>query len=169
MQTLPVLSSQRQHEELQAFANEGILLQNALQDWESTATLWHSVSGTAEDDQMTLSFILHNAITIYLSGLFDYFTCWDDHDIHTPIISRSEVEDRRRTILSMVVMALKQTTLAGILFMFPLRVVGARAETVEQRSMIAGLLEDISKKGFVVAGAIVADLKDVWEHRSVSH
>jgi hypothetical protein len=60
-------------------------------------------------------------------------------------------------------MALKTTNLAGILFFFPLRVAGARARSVGQRSIILDLLGHISSRSFVVADAFVSDLKSLWE------
>lgn len=114
---------------------------------------------------MTLSLIFYNAIIIYLSGLFDYFPYWDERHILSPVILRSEVDERRHMILTGVDRALKHTNLAGVLFMFPLRVAGARAETVEQRSLIEGMLNNISRRGFVVADSFVVDLKDVWDRK----
>ena len=114
---------------------------------------------------MALSLIFHNAITIYLSGLFDYFPYWTDRHISSPTISSSEARGRVQAILSMVGLALKHTSLSAILFLFPLRVAGARARCSEQRNVIAGLLGDIDESGFVVAGAFVGDLKELWATR----
>ena len=168
LQTLPNLSQHTQYQELQCMATEGICLQKALQGWEATTLSWWSVNSTAKDDQMTLAFIFYNAFAIYLSGIFDYFPYWNERHISTPTISWSEIGERLRNILSMAAQALEQTSLAGILFMFPLRVAGARARTSEQTRAIARMLSDISKRGFVVADTFVVDLKELWASKSIS-
>jgi hypothetical protein len=160
------LSQKEQQRQLQAIAADGLDLQLSLHGWGTAATSWWAPSAPAEDVQMTLSLIFYNAITIYLSGLFDYFPYWHERHILSPIILRSEVEERLQMIMTGVDHALKHTNLAGVLFMFPLRVAGARAKTVEQRSLIEGMLNNISKRGFVVADSFVVDLKQVWDHKT---
>jgi len=161
IEELPHLSTTKLDNELQAIANEGLVLQSALYNWEVTAKSWQQTGGTyTTDDQMTLSFIYFNTTTILLSGIFDYFPYWDDRLILTPTISRSNTQECVCTILSLITIALQQRRLAGILFMVPLRVAGARASTVEQKTTIAAILEEISYRGFVAADAIALDLKD---------
>ncbi|MCJ1388501.1 hypothetical protein MMC18_001348 [Xylographa bjoerkii] len=165
VQALHEFPEQKKHQELQAISVQGSLLQDGLRDWKSAALTWHPPLSAARDDQMTLALIFHHASTVYLSGLFDYFPYWNERQIPTPTLSASVAQEHVRAILSMTVAALKETTLAGILFLFPLRVAGARASSAQQRNVIAGMLEDISRRGFVVADAFTADLKELWGHR----
>ena len=59
--------------------------------------------------------------------------------------------------------ALKGTNLAGTIFLFPLRVLGARSETAEQREKVSCMLEQIAARGWVVAEEFVTDLEEVWD------
>jgi Fungal specific transcription factor domain len=150
-------------------ANEGFRLQSALADWKTTALTWSStLSLKTSDLQMMLAKIYHYAISIYLSGTFDYFPYWDESHIATPTLTSSQIQAYVKAILGMVTLALKQTNLAGILFLFPLRVAGARAQSLQHRFEIARMLGDITRRGFVVADAFMMDLTELWERKSVA-
>lgn len=156
------LSPKLRDEKLREIAVDGTSLRGALQGWESSFTL----SPTARRcDQMTLSLILHRAISIYLSGLFDYYTHWSDRDIPTPTLTNSQIGEYVRAILSTTEQMLKETTVAGIFFLFPIRVAGARARSMEQALTIRRILETISAQGYVAAGAFIVDLDQVWKAR----
>jgi hypothetical protein len=120
------------------------------------------------DLQMVLATIYHHAISIYLSGTFDYFPYWDESGIPTPSIPSSQIQAHVKAILGMVAMALNETNLAGILFLFPLRVAGARAQSLEHKVEITRMLGIITKKGFVVADAFMMDLEDLWERKAAA-
>jgi hypothetical protein len=158
--------SQLRHAFLKRSATEGIRLQSALSNWKSTALTWSATSSMRTADlQMMLATIYHHAISIYLSGTFDYFPYWDEIGIPTPSISSSQVQAHVKAILGMVATALNETNLAGILFLFPLRVAGARAQSLEHRVEIARMLGVITQKGFIVADAFTMDLDELWERK----
>jgi hypothetical protein len=57
--------------------------------------------------------------------------------------------------------ALRSTSLAGILFFFPLRVAGARSRSsVVNQARILIMLKEVRKRNFVVADAFVEDLEN---------
>jgi hypothetical protein len=148
---------------LYELAREGFSLRSAFSAWKESAQTW--VAGRlqkSQDEQMTIALSYYHAISIYLSGIFDYHSLWTDRHISTPELSSFEIHAHVSAILKMVGKALKEGTLAAILFFFPLRVAGARARTLEQRHEISVLLHLISGKGFVVADAFVMDLDDLW-------
>lgn len=148
-------------------AQEGFSLRSAFSAWKESAQTW--VAGTprkSQDQQMIIALSYYHAISIYLSGIFDYHSHWTDRHISTPELSSLEIQAHVSAILDMVGKALTEGTLAAILFFFPLRVAGARATTLEQRHEISGLLHLISSKGFVVADAFVMDLDDLWDRNS---
>ena len=148
---------------LRDLAEEGFVLRSRLYSWRQIAQEWsESVAAWQEDMQMTLALIYHNALSIYLSGIFDYHKTWIDHQIPTSVLSSSEIQAHVLGILTMVQGALKQDALAGILFFFPLRVAGARARHLEHQREIFRLLQLISQRGFVVADAFIMDLEDLW-------
>ena len=169
VQTQPPESQLRQVF-LKKSAAEGIRLQSALSSWKTFALAWSATSSmtTTIDLQMMLATIYHHAISIYLSGTFDYFPYWDESGIPTPSISSSQVQAHVKAILRMVATALNETNLAGILFLFPLRVAGARAQSLEHRAEIARMLGIITRKGFVVADAFTMDLEELWERKAVA-
>lgn len=162
--------SQLRHVLLKKSAAEGIRLQSALSSWKTFALSWSATSSmtTTIDLQMMLATIYHHAISIYLSGTFDYFPYWDESGIPTPSISSSQVQAHVKAILGMVATALNETNLAGILFLFPLRVAGARAQSLEHRVEIARMLGIITQKGFVVADAFTMDLEELWEWKAAA-
>lgn len=148
---------------LRGSAMEGFRLQSALFNWEASALAWPTTSDPkAVDLQMMLARIYYHAISIYLSGTFDYFPYWDESHIQAPTLSSSQIQAHVTAILQMVAVALKETNLAGILFLFPLRVAGARARSLGQRFEIARMLREITSRGFVVADAFTIDLEELW-------
>ena len=150
-------------------AKDGFCLQSKLSNWKTSALIWSSISKTKTADlQMRLATIYHHAISIYLSGTFDYFPYWYESHIPTPTLSPSHVQAHVTAILSMVAVGLKETNLGGILFLFPLRVAGARAQSLEHRFEIARMLGDITQRGFVVADAFTLDLEELWKWKSVA-
>jgi len=161
--------SQLRHVYLKKSAAEGIRLQSALSSWKTFALAWSATpSTTTVDLQMMLAMIYYHAISIYLSGTFDYFPYWDQSGIPTPSISSSQIQAHVKAILGMVATALNETNLAGILFLFPLRVAGARAQSLEHRFEIARVLRIITRKGFVVADAFTMDLDELWERKAAA-
>jgi hypothetical protein len=111
--------SQLRHAFLKRSAAEGIRLQSALSNWKTVALTWSATSPMRTSDlQMMLATIYHHAISIYLSGTFDYFPYWDESGIPTPSIPPSQVQAHVKAILGMVATALNETNLAGILFLY---------------------------------------------------
>ncbi|KAL9119102.1 MAG: hypothetical protein Q9187_004340 [Circinaria calcarea] len=86
------------------------------------------------DFRLSLAFIYYNAILIYLSGTYDYHIHWDMLD--APILAKSVIKSHVKAIVEMTKSALESTNLAGILFLVPLRIAGARAQSVEQKGII---------------------------------
>ena len=109
-----------------------------------------------------LAVIYYHAISIYLSGTFDYFPYWDENHVQAPTLSSSQIQAHVAVILRMIANELKETNLASILFLFPLRVAGARARSAGQRLEIARMLGEITSRGFVVADAFTIDLEELW-------
>jgi len=157
MTQLPQLSLEDQFTELESIAVEGLALRISLEQWKSSVHLWP----VANDEQMSLALIYYYAISILLSGVFDYFSHWDERGIHTPTITSLEVQENVQQIITMTTTAVRYSNLAGILFLFPLRVAGARVET-QQEPNILWLLSEISKRGFVVANTIAEELGQYW-------
>jgi len=84
-----------------------------------------------------------------------------------PKLSPSQIQNHVSSILSEAQRALKTTNLGGVLFFFPLRVAGARVTTKFESDMILTMLEEISKRSFVVAKAFVSDLQSVWLEKGI--
>jgi hypothetical protein len=122
-------------EALLHLASEGIDLRNALFRWSETFAAWRNLDSTHEQDaRSTLANIYFHAISIYLSGLFDYR--YQFNQILSASLPPDNIQIHVCEILHHTEVAMKTTRLAGILFFFPLRVAGARARTSTQRSAI---------------------------------
>jgi hypothetical protein len=153
---------------LRELAADGFRLREELSAWRMSSCKW-SLRSTSQSSQiqMNLALAYYNAISIFLSGIFDYHNHWKDHGISTATLSDLEIQAHVSAILELVGLGLKEGSLAGILFFFPLRVAGARARTLEQRLEISRLLHLISTRGFVVAQAFVMDLDELWNSKPV--
>jgi hypothetical protein len=150
-------------EELLHLASEGIDLRTALSRWLEIFKAWQTLDSTKEDDSRSkFANVYFHAISIYLSGHFDYR--YQFNHILSASLPSKEIDVHVREILQHTEEALKTTRLAGILFLFPLRVAGARARTAVQRLRILEMLDGISDKSFVVAHAFSEDLKDLWKY-----
>jgi len=114
---------------------------------------------------MTVAWIFHSAISIYLSGVYDYDHIWNTYDIKTPILSQFQIESHANKILENISLALEETNVTPLVFLFPLRIAGARAKTDAQQKQIRLLLARISRS-FRVANAISSDLGGVWASRA---
>jgi hypothetical protein len=142
-------------------AVEGLLLRDALNNWYMNFQQWVTDTGSCpEDSQSLLALIYYHAISIFLSGIFDYHS--EFHHIITPALSRGHIQNHVDNILMNSRKGLKTTNLGGILFFFPLRVAGARVAIKEEADAIVAMLDEISKRSFVVADSFVSDLKSLW-------
>jgi hypothetical protein len=118
---------------------------------------------TGDNDSMLLSKIFFAAISIYLSGIFDYeITHWHHLGIIPPTLDEVTIQVHTLTILQLSTLALDTTNLSPLLFLFPLRIAGARSRTQWQRDWVARLVTRIGC-GFAVAAAILMELNHVWE------
>jgi Fungal specific transcription factor domain len=148
-------------------ANDSINLQSALLDWYSQSLIWTATRSAANptapyklDPQLTIAHIYYHAISIFLSGIFDYRPYWSH--VPAPRLGLQAVEKTLGTLLPMIEAALKTSNLAGVLFLFPLRVAGARTRATPQKEQILKLLQSISRRNFVVADAFMGDLTTLW-------
>lgn len=117
---------------------------------------------------MDLALIFYHAVSIYLSGIFDYYqSIYVRFNIPTPVLSRSDIDQHVELILESVNTALQHTNLSGILFLFPLRVAGARVTKRTDQQRVTDMLKMISSQGFVVSQAFMEDLDTVWETRNL--
>lgn len=116
-----------------------------------------------ENDSMLLSRLFFAAISIYLSGIFDYeITHWHNIGLMPPTLDEKTVQMHTNAILGLSNLALDTTTLSPLLFLFPLRIAGARSRTRWQRDWVARLVTRIGRE-FAVATAISTELSHVWE------
>jgi hypothetical protein len=134
-------------------SNEGQRLRGLLHDW-------HERSQQKQESWSVLALSYYHAISIYLSGMFDYRPQFDH--ISSPSLAHKTIQSHVTGILTNVELGLRTTKLAGIFFFFPLRVAGARATSPWQKATILEMLKEISSRAFVVAGAFVLDMNTLW-------
>ncbi|KAH7347253.1 hypothetical protein B0T11DRAFT_322065 [Plectosphaerella cucumerina] len=144
----------------QSLALEGFQLRAVLNDWAAAASLVPH-----RTPEMLLATTFHAAASIYLSGNFDYEVHhWLEMGIDVPVLSNTDIATYFNTIIQSTRLALKTTSLSAVLFLFPLRVAGARAYTTSQQDAVIGLLEEV-KRRFIVGDAFLGDLKQLWASR----
>lgn len=113
-----------------------------------------------DDHQMDIAWIFYPAISIYLSGIYDYNPVWKEH-FTPPSLEPAEIQTHVNSILSRTAIALEKTNITSLLFLFPLRIAGARARTAQQQSEIQALLSRI-QGDFKVASAFSSELSKLW-------
>jgi hypothetical protein len=144
----------------QSLALEGFQLRAVLSDWAAAASLAPQLT-----PEMLLATAFHAAASIYLSGNFDYeLHHWLEMGIDVPVLSHPDITAYFNSIIRSTRLALKTTSLSAVLFLFPLRVAGARAYTTSQQDAVTGLLEEV-KRRFIVGDAFLGELKQLWASR----
>ncbi|KAK0110175.1 hypothetical protein ONS95_002826 [Cadophora gregata] len=145
-------------EALTDLGTAGLTMRDTIDNWH---TSFLQSSYAIEDDPWSLlAIIYYHAISIYLTGIFDYRPQFDM--IPYPSLSYSTIQAHVYSIISQTKLALSTTNLAGAFLVFALRVAGARAVNEEQRVDILQMLAEISTRSFVVADAFRMDLEYVW-------
>ncbi|KAH8124900.1 hypothetical protein ACSS6W_005142 [Trichoderma asperelloides] len=150
-----------------SICSDACTLKEALSSWYASYALpinkpvTHTMA--EENDSMLLSRVFFAAISIYLSGIFDYeITHWHNIGITPPTLNEETVQMHTNAILGLSTLALDTTNLSPLLFLFPLRIAGARSRTQWQRDWVTRLVTRIGS-GFAVAAAILTELSYVWE------
>ena len=161
-------------EHAQAISLQGFELRARLHNWASAyhtsnvfrhpTTSQASSTGSnteGEHEIQLLAETFFSATSIYLSGVFDYDIChWQSLPLPTPTLSEDEIQQHVASILS-VSQRLAETAISPLLLLFPLRVASARARQESQKQQIMKLFGIIGLN-FPVAGAFMADVKDLW-------
>lgn len=165
-----------QPELVESFAQEGLALQRSLQQWCVSAERWEQVSQfglshdgtpTNSDVELLVGYIYYNAVSIYLSGSFDYHIQWTWPGAPcAPILPRRQIDHHVSEILRLS-QELLTLGVSGLMLFFPLRVAGARAVDVWSRHTILDLLHTTASRGFSVAEAFTADLSDLWATQGI--
>lgn len=113
-------------------------------------------------EQQCFQSIQHAAVSIYLSGVFDYHEAlWKTHDIAIPKLQPQEIETNVETILTQVEHALRLSEINIVTYVFALRVAGARTRTNEERERVTRLLRRI-ERCYIVSRALIVDLTERW-------
>lgn len=140
-------------------AAESFRLRRALETQKSLSSQFEFCSS---DSQIYFHRIQHAAISIYLSGIFDYHEhVWSKQGIPVPKLQPDEIDSHVQTILALTERALSISELSGIVFAFPLRVAGARSKIPTQQEAVTKLLKRV-ERCYIVAGAFQIDLAERW-------
>lgn len=119
------------------------------------------------DPSSLMARVFFAAISIYLSGIFDYeLLHWQRLNIAVAILDQATIVQHLHTILALTELGLDRTTLSPLVFLFPLRIAGSRSRYQWQRDQVVALVERVGQ-AFAVASAIKLDLMYVWKMRRV--
>ncbi|PVI04066.1 hypothetical protein DM02DRAFT_694603 [Periconia macrospinosa] len=162
------LSLVDQYARTESLGAEGLSLRRALQEWQELATQWsiaipHFANRTdGADIDLLIAQAYFHAISIYLSGIFDYHVPWTKEGAPcAPILPRHEVEHHIAEIFGFC-KALLNAGVAGIMLFFPLRVTGARSRQVQDQNEVLSFFREISQRGYSTATTLVAELCTLW-------
>ena len=148
--------------QLEAFSREGFDLRTRLQAWKQIEEACQTIS--SDETQTALAKSYYPAISIYLSGAFDYFPIWHARGIATPVLAMPEIHGHVDEIIEMASKILRSQAGAGVSLLFPLRVAGARSrfDTMDfRRIKIRELLRRIAS-AYAVSEAFISDLNNLW-------
>ncbi|XP_014552838.1 hypothetical protein COCVIDRAFT_29841 [Bipolaris victoriae FI3] len=158
------LQSSLHHPQAQMLADEGIELQQGLQQWWICAEAWGKDTSEVDAD-LVVARTYYHAMSIYLSGSYDYHKHWNQPGSPpAPILNRSSIEMHMNEILRLG-QELLDHGLAGLLLFIPLRIAGARVSYKKDQDLILRLLKTISQRGYAVANAIYIDLVELWARK----
>ena len=116
----------------------------------------------ATDQTALLANAFFAATSIYLSGIYDYtISLWVGWGVSVPILSVEDVQYHVITILNSITWALEKSSISHLLYLFPLRVAGARCANKWQRDQVLMLLRRVGAN-FAVAQAFESDLRLLW-------
>ncbi|KAH7309877.1 hypothetical protein B0I35DRAFT_398061 [Stachybotrys elegans] len=122
----------------------------------------NTITSQSANENALLSQLFHAAVSIYLSGVFDYETSfWSYLDIPTPILEEATINGYVQQLLDLSTAGLDNSSLSPLLFLIPLRIAGARARNKLDCEQIGRLLGKI-RRTFAIASAIQSDLEHVW-------
>lgn len=108
-----------------------------------------------------VAFVFLHATSIYLSGIFDYrlnlFSTTP-----TATISRDRIGVHVASIIKGTNIAINETKLCGLLFLYPLRVAAARAIEPAEQEQITDAFDKIGQQGFAIVQVFQQEIKEVW-------
>ncbi|KAJ5296487.1 Cupin 2 conserved barrel [Penicillium atrosanguineum] len=142
-------------------AAEGLMVQENIYNWHAKTLLQLFQDDTNE--YLNLALLYYHALLIFLSGNYDYFPYWDK--LQAPVLSPSEVSDHLVAILDLSADVLLHSKIPGVMLFFPVTVAGSRARSVNQKSKVLNLLDQVFCKGFVVANRVRDGLLIRWAER----
>ncbi|KAK1997849.1 hypothetical protein LX36DRAFT_635448 [Colletotrichum falcatum] len=149
--------------EAMSLATEGFNLREALEGWKDSA-----VFPPERREEMLLSTVYYSATSIYLSGNYDYdLAHWEAMGVGVQVLDSAGIAKHFDAITSTVKEAMRATSLSPLLFLFPLRIAGARAKQRWKQCLVAELLQEVGKK-FVVADAMLTELAKLWSSSTIS-
>jgi len=97
---------------------------------------------------------------LYLCRNFTFYNCWGN--VNIPILTVAEVEKLATHILDLSRELLENSTIPGILLLFPLRVAGAAATGSLQKDRVTAVLGQVHEHGFAIAKWIRNDVELLW-------
>ncbi|KAM3513866.1 hypothetical protein MY11210_002494 [Beauveria gryllotalpidicola] len=155
-------------------AGTGMALRAALTAWykaylEATEDDGAVDGPTHEDECGLLARLFWSAISIYLSGIFDYeMYHWRRFGLVVPTLDAATVRGHVETILLLVEHALGRSSLSPLLFLFPLRIAGARSTRAPaaQRARVLRIMDAVAER-FAAGQAIKEALMDAWASMGV--
>lgn len=165
--------SETQNDMSVSLADEGLLLLGRLQQWLDETATWERLTFVLNnheqhpDTELMIGYIYYHAISIYLSGTYDYHWHWTCSGAPcAPILPRCQIDEHVSSILKLGRVLLVRGV-SGVLLFFPLRVAGARAADDFSRIQIMDLLHTTAIRGFVVAEAFKVDLTGLWANKDL--
>ncbi|OAA73366.1 Zn(2)-C6 fungal-type DNA-binding domain protein [Cordyceps fumosorosea ARSEF 2679] len=156
-------------EEARDIANTGMALREALTAWHAVHLGLEEARGgdayaEGDDECGLLTRLFWAAISIYLSGEFDYeMHHWRRFGLAVPTLAPGAVRQHVETILALSGRALAGGHLSPLLLLFPLRIAGARSLQAPraQRTRVLLLLDTVAER-FAAGQAVRDGLMEAW-------
>ncbi|KAJ5103110.1 fungal-specific transcription factor domain-containing protein [Penicillium argentinense] len=143
--------------ELESLSQTGWELQQEILAWKLSAKDPNSFNQVA--------MLYQQGMLIYLSGQYDYRPELGTLPANVPRRTGTEIQTHVLRILDLTPHLLNKSNFAEVMYLFPLRVAGARAVDFVTRSKVIGLARRIAERGFRVTERVLSDLQLLWRFR----
>jgi hypothetical protein len=156
-----------------SLAAQGTEIRRHLSEWLQLVQTQYSALHTSfnhllQDTELLISLIYFHALSIYLSGIYDYHSEFVLSNAVLPLLSQSQVEHHLSSIIRITDFALRETKLAGLLFLFPLRVAASRSRTMYYRTELLKLIRMMRNKGFAILETFELEILCIWAERDAA-
>lgn len=105
-----------------------------------------------------------HALVLFLCKNFTYYSSWGE--VEVPWLVDTKIIEHVDAIMDLSELILEESSIPGVLLLFPLRMAGSNTIDLKQRERTTKLLARVSQKGFIISERITVDLRELWVYEN---